>query len=136
MAARSPTTVGYSKRPRIDKLGIKPGARIALVGLDEPEFLRELLARTDDVTEGRPRANTDMILFAVEGPATLRRLTTLQKSIRREGAIWMIWPKGQKAITETMIRAAALAHGLVDIKVMAFSDRLSGLKLVIPVARR
>ena len=48
----------------------------------------------------------------------------------------MLWPKGQKHITEDMIRAAAIAHGLVDIKVVAFSERLSGLKLVIPVARR
>ncbi len=129
-------TVGYSKRPRIEKLGIKQDARVALVGLDEPDFLRELRARTDDVAEGRPRANTDTILFAVEDSTALRRLATLQKSIRREGAIWVIWPKGQKHITETMIRAAALEHGLVDIKVMAFSERLSGLKLVIPVARR
>ncbi len=35
-----------------------------------------------------------------------------------------------------MIRAAAIEHGLVDVKVVAFSERLSGLKLVIPLARR
>lgn len=137
MATRSKSSAaGYSKRSRIDKLGVKPGARVALVALDESDFLAELATRTQDVSVGRPGANTDMILFAVEGVAALRRLATLQKRIRREGAIWVIWPKRQKLITETMIRAAALEHGLVDIKVMAFSERLSGLKLVIPVARR
>ena len=48
----------------------------------------------------------------------------------------MLWPKGQKRLTEGMIRDAALAQGLVDIKVAAFSETLSALKLVIPIARR
>jgi hypothetical protein len=72
----------------------------------------------------------------VEDAAPLERLATLQRSIRRDGAIWALWPKGQRHITEDVVRGAALEHGLVDIKVVAFSERLSGLKLVIPVARR
>jgi hypothetical protein len=131
-----PAAVGYSKRSRLDKLGIKPGMSVALVDLDDKAFRRELATRTDVVAEGRPRKDTEMILFAVDGPAPLRRLTTLQRSIRRDGAIWVVWPKGQAHIKEDMIRAAAIAQGLVDIKVIAFSETLSGLKLVIPVARR
>ena len=67
---------------------------------------------------------------------SLGRLATLQRRIRRNGAIWVVWPKGQPHIKEDMIRAAAIAHGLVDVKVIAFSEALSGLKLVIPLARR
>jgi len=48
----------------------------------------------------------------------------------------VVWPKGQAHIKEGMIREAALAQGLVDVKVCAFSGTLSALKLVIPVARR
>jgi hypothetical protein len=128
--------VGYSKRSRLDKLGIKPGMSVAIVGLDDPAFRRELAERTDDIAEGRPEKGTEMILFVVDGPAPLRRLATLQRTIRRDGAIWVVWPKGQPHIKEDMIRAAAIAQGLVDIKVMAFSETLSGLKLVIPVAKR
>lgn len=109
---------------------------VALVDLDDQAFRRELATRTDVVAEDRPRKDTDMILFGVDGPAPLKRLTTLQRSIRRDGAIWVVWPKGQAHIKEDMIRAAAIAQGLVDIKVIAFSETLSGLKLVIPVARR
>lgn len=128
--------VGYSKRSRLDKLGIKPGMRVALVGLDDAAFLRELRTRTDQIAEGRPQKDTEMILFAVDGPAPLKRLTALQRAMVRNGAIWVVWLKGQAHIKEDMIRAAALAQGLVDIKVIAFSEKLSGLKLVIPVARR
>lgn len=128
--------VGYSTRDRLDKLGVKPGMRVALVGVADSAFRRELATRTDDVAEGRARKDTRMILFAVDGPAPLARLAALQRALTRDGAIWVLWPKGQAHIKEDMIRAAAIAQGLVDVKVMAFSETLSGLKLVIPVARR
>lgn len=127
---------GYSKRSRLDKLGVKPGMRIGLVGLDDASFRRELEERTGDIAEGRPRKDTEMILFAVDDPAPLVRLATLQRAIKRNGAIWVVWPKGQVHIKEDMIRRSAIAQGLVDIKVIAFSETLSGLKLVIPVAKR
>jgi len=128
--------VGYSQRSRLDKLGVKPGMRIAVLGVAERDFLPELRERTTEIATDRPRKDTDLIFLGVESAAALRRLATLQRSIRRDGAIWALWPKGQKHIGEGMIRAAAIEHGLVDIKVVAFSERLSGLKLVIPVARR
>ena len=128
--------VGYSKRSRLDKLGVKAGMRVAVLGVAERDFLPELKQRTPDVAAGRARKDTAMIFLGLEGPAALRRLGTLQRSMLRDGAIWVLWPKGQKHITEGMIRTAAIEHGLVDIKVVAFSERLSGLKLVIPVARR
>ena len=134
--AVAPGAVGYSKRSRLDKLGVKPGMRVALVGLDDAGFRRELAGRTGDVSEGTPRKGTEMILFAVDDPAPLKRLATLQRSILRNGTIWVVWPKGRAHIKEDTIRAAAIAQGLVDVKVIAFSETLSGLKLVIPVARR
>jgi hypothetical protein len=137
-AARSAPSpqAGYSQRPLLDKLGVKPGTRVALVGLDDAPFRALLRTRVADVAIDRPRKNTDLILFAIDGPGPLRRLTALEKSIQPAGAIWVLWPKGQKHITEDMIRGAAIAQGLVDIKVIAFSHVLSGLKLVIPLALR
>ena len=130
------TQAGYSKRPRLDKLGVKPSAKVALVGHRDPGFRRELLTRTPDVSEGRLRRGCDLVFFAVDGTADLKRLSTLERAIKREGAIWVLWPKGQKHISENLIRDAALARGLVDVKVAAYSEKLSALKLVIPVLRR
>jgi hypothetical protein len=90
-------------RSRLDKLGVKPGMHVALVGLDERDFVRELKQRTPNVTEGRARKQTEMIFLGVEKVATLSRLATLQRAIVPNGAIWAIWPKGQKHITEGMI---------------------------------
>ena len=68
--------------------------------------------------------------------ADLDRLTTYREAIAEDGAIWVVWIKGQKSLTETHVRDAAKAQGLVDVKVMSFSDQLSALKLVIPRAQR
>lgn len=131
-----PATVGYSKRSRLDKLGVKPGMRVALVGLDDPAFLRELATRTRDVVRGRPRAGTGMILFRVTRRPQLARLATLERGLAPDGAIWAVWAKGRPELKGDDVRRAAIAHGLVDVKVMAFSETLSALKLVIPLARR
>jgi hypothetical protein len=127
---------GYSKRSRIDKLGLKDDMRVAVIGVDDRWIMRELKGRTTDIAEVRPRKETDMVLLGVDAPAKLKRLATLQERIKRNGMIWVIWPKGQQHIKGDMIRKAAIEHGLVDVKVMAFSETLSGLKLVIPVAKR
>jgi len=72
----------------------------------------------------------------VDSARELAKLAALERAIRRDGAIWVVWPKGQAHIKEDMVRAAALARGLVDVKVCAFSATLSALKLVIPLAKR
>lgn len=128
--------VGYSQRRRIDKLGVKDGMRVALIRVEDPFIRRELAGRTADVTEGRPKKDTAMILFGATSAKDLARIPALVKSLLRDGAIWAVWPKGRKEFREDDIRAYALAHDLVDVKVMAFSETLSGLKLVIPVAKR
>jgi hypothetical protein len=128
--------VGYSGKPLIDKLGIAAGDRVAVIGVDDPHFDRQLRARTDDVSRGRPRKDTRAIVCGVTKIAQLDRLMKLTETIIRDGMIWVVWPKGRRELTETHVRAAALAQGLVDVKVCAFSETLSALKLVIPKAKR
>ena len=127
---------GYSRRSRLDKLGVKPAMRMAVLGLVDPSFVTELETRTTDISFARPLKDTEMALLAVEDAAGLRRLAGIKSRLKRSGAVWVVWPKGQPHIKEDTVRAAALAVGLVDVKVMAFDARLSALKLVIPVKHR
>lgn len=129
-------SAGYSKRPRLDKLGVKPDARVAVLGLSDAAFQRELKTRTRDVSIARPRAASDLVFLAVERASQLARLGGLRRRLQPAGAIWVLWPKGRPALREDDIRTAAKDAGLVDVKVVAFSEVLSGLKLVIPVALR
>ena len=62
--------------PLIDKLGVRPGGRVAIVGPVDPDgSFHELLAeRTDDVTDGEPLPDTDVVFLAADSPAELSRL--------------------------------------------------------------
>ena len=121
---------------RLDKLGIKPGMRVAVLGVLDPEFRGELEERTDDVSFTRPKKDTDVVVVALSDKKDLPRLEALQPSIKKNGAIWVVWPKGRKEFREDDVRAYGPKARLVDVKVMSFSDTLSGLKMVIPVKER
>lgn len=121
---------------RLDKLGVKDTSIVSVLGVDDPTFPDEITARTRTVSFGRTRKNCSLIIYGVSVLTDLNKLTTLREAITQDGAIWAVWPKGRKELREDDVRRAAIAQGLVDIKVMSFSDTLSGLKLVIPLAQR
>lgn len=119
----------------IDKLGVKPGQVISVLGVSDAGFMKDARARAE-VTGGRLRKGSDLVFLAADSPAALRRLTSARDAIARDGGIWVVWPKGQAHIKEDHVRAAGKVAGLTDIKVVAFSATHSALKLVIPVAKR
>jgi hypothetical protein len=77
-----------------------------------------------------------MIFLRVGHRMDLGRLASLEPWIERNGAVWIVYPKGRKDLKETDVIAAGLAAGLVDNKVVRFSDTHTALRFVIPVARR
>jgi hypothetical protein len=126
----------YSHRSRLDKLGVKPEQRIALLGIRDGSFLKELGMRAKDVSVDHPRADCDLIFYAAEDKKDLARLETLAASIRKNGAIWVVYPKGQSHIREVDVIGAGKGAGLVDNKVVGFSDTHTALRLVIPLSKR
>jgi hypothetical protein len=128
--------------PLLDKLGIRPGMRVAIVGdLDEdPEaadFRASLADRTSDITDGPPLADTDVVLFLADSTADLGALADLRPRIRSNGAIWVISRKGKAAtLRDVEVIAAGREHDLIDNKVVAFSAARTSIRLVIPVALR
>jgi hypothetical protein len=132
---RSGETPRYP-RPLLDKLGVKPGARIAVLGQFESWFLSDLSGRSGDLSRARPRKDSDLVFVAMSARRDLARLRTLRDVLKPGGAIWVVWPKGRKEFREDDVRAAGPGAGLVDVKVVAFSDTLSALKMVIPVKLR
>ncbi len=120
----------------IDKLGVKPGAAVSLVGVRDVDFIRQLGGRTKEVVDARPQKDSDFIFFAAEAKAELQRLKGLVAFLKKTGAIWVVYPKAQPQIAQADVMAAAKQAGLVDVKVASFSATHTALKLVIPVARR
>lgn len=126
-----------STRPLLDKLGVRPGARVALVDIDDPVFRDLLRQRTSDLTEGRAHPETDLVFLGANSLEELARISVLKASIKPHGAIWVVSRKGRAATLRDLdVIEAAKAAGLVDNKVVSFSATHTALRLVIPVARR
>lgn len=120
----------------LDKLGVKPGQKVSALHIADESFARELEERTQNISPDKAAKDSDSIFFGVNETKALARLATLRTAIKKDGAIWVVWPKGQAHIKEEMVRAAAREAELVDVKVVSFSATHSGLKLVIPQAQR
>jgi hypothetical protein len=121
---------------RLDKLGVKPGHRIFVLGVDDPDFLEELTEREPNYSRNVSPSEADLIFFGAENVKELDRLKALARGIRKNGAIWVITPKGRKDIRDIEVIAAGKAAGLTDNKVVGFSATHTSLRFVIPVANR
>jgi len=126
----------FKDKPRLEKLGVKPDWRASVVGKVEATFLEELGAAVARLSVGRTLRQSDAIFFGATKVGDLRRLTTLQASLKPNGALWVIRPKGRPEISERAVFAAGKAAGLVDVKVVSFSRTHTAEKFVIPLAKR
>ena len=123
-------------KSRIEKLGVKPGARVSLFGEFEPEFLREVTGLTKSISQGKVASDSEYIFFAADSKQDLAALPKIAKAIHGAAALWIVYPKGQKHITENDVLAAGRKTGLKDVKVVGFSPTHTALKFVIPLTRR
>ena len=123
-------------KTRLEKLGVKPDTAVALLGTFAADFLAEIKALTKNVSTGKPGSRPDWIFFAADSSRDLSQLPKLAASLQGPAALWIVYPKGQKQITENEVLAAARKSGLKDIKVVSFSPTHTALKFVIPVSDR
>jgi len=123
-------------KTRMEKLGIKPDAVVSLVGDFDAQFRAELQRCTKTVTTGRVTANSAWIFFAVRSSHELPRISKLAKSVKGAAALWVVYPKGQKPLSENAVLGAGRKAGLRDVKVVGFSLTHTALKFVLPLERR
>jgi len=123
-------------KSRIEKLGVKPDVKVSLLGDFDAEFLKVISDLTKSVSKGKVAADTECIFFAADSKEDLSGLSKISKSMKGATALWVVYPKGQKQITELDVLAAGRKAGLKDVKVVGFSATHTALKFVIPVSQR
>jgi hypothetical protein len=115
---------------RADKLGVRPGLSVRVVGDFEESFLAEVTA--NETAKGA----ADLVFFAAPEKRALAHIPKLATGLKPAGALWVIYPKGVKEIREIEVLEAGRAAGLKDVKVCSFSATHTGLKFVVPLAAR
>lgn len=121
---------------RLQKLGVKPDWRASALGVEDQDFLRELERAVAFLSIGRTVKSCDVVFFGASKAAQLSRLDKLKGSLKPNGALWVIRPKGRPEISEQSVMAAGKAAGLVDVKVISFSPTHTAEKFVIPLDKR
>jgi hypothetical protein len=125
-----------STRSRIEKLGVKPGHTVLVLGVESDcQFMDELRAQGAVVRTGGNKP-MDMIFALFRHRNDLRRLRSLAARLKPDGVLWTLRPKGSPDLKEAEMMQAGQQAGLVDVKVVAFSVLLTAEKFVVPVADR
>jgi len=121
---------------RADKLGVKPGLSVRLVGQFDAGFLDDLRSVEIAPASANAKVKADLIFLAAENGQALDRIPKLAATLKPAGALWVVYPKGVEVIREIEVLSAGRAAGLKDTKVAAFSPTHTALRFVIPVAAR
>jgi hypothetical protein len=119
-----------------EKLGIKPGLTVSLIGDFENGFVEDLKNAAERFSQSKAIKNSDLIFFAAVRETELGRATKLAASLSSAGALWIVYPKGRQEIAERQVLEAGKMAGLVDVKVVSFSATHTALKFVRPKAKR
>ena len=104
---------------RLDKLGVRAGMKVQLIGRHDDDFKRELAERGAVIAKSKP----DLAMLSVRSKDELVELAYL-----REQPVWVVYPKGLQTITEVDVIKAGRAAGFADIKVCSFSATHTALK--------
>jgi hypothetical protein len=123
-------------KTRLEKIGLKTGAKVSLIGSFDADFLLELKPLTAPVVKDKIAAGADTIFYAANSLKDLSSVAKITKSLKGATALWIVYPKGQKTITENDVIAAGRKAGLKDVKVVGFSPTHTALKFVLPLAKR
>ncbi len=116
---------------RLDKLGIKPASSVLRVTFTDEGFADDVRARGATIVRTAPAGGVDAIFFGASRREDLNRLAAAVASLKPNGALWVVRPKGTKAITEAETMAAGKRAGLVDVKVVSFSETHTAEKFVV-----
>ncbi len=124
-------------KTRAEKLGLKAGMKVATLGAFDPDFLQELRATTKKIHEGKMAANSDLLFLRVSSTKNLASgVNRTAKAIKGATALWVVYPKGKKEITENDVLSIGRKAGLKDVKVVGFSATHTALKFVLPLSSR
>jgi hypothetical protein len=123
-------------KTRVEKLGVKTGMVISLLGAFEQEFMRELRRVTKDVHEGKIDSRSELIFLSVDTAKGLAAVGKVANGVKSATGLWIVYPKGRKEIAENAVIAAGRKAGLKDVKVVGFSGTCTALKFVLPLNQR
>src|SRR5580704_17411380 len=124
-------------KTRSEKLGLKPGVHVSLLGSFDQDFLKELRDTKARLQKGKISSASDLIFLSTNSTKNLTSaVSKAAKSIKGSTALWIVFPLRKTATTENDVLSTGRKSGLKDLKVVGFSPTHTALKFVLPLDRR
>lgn len=119
-----------------EKLGIKPGLRISALHMAGDSTMEDARKAAAGFSESKPLKDSDVVFFGATTASDLGGIKKVLPSLVANGAVWVVYPKGRKEITELQVLQAGRDAGLFDVKVVGYSTTHTALKFVRPKDKR
>ena len=120
----------YASTPLPQKLGIREGSVVALVGAPDG-FEIACLPEGAVVRRGR-RSRRDLTIAFVRSPSEAQRRWGKLAADPKVDDVWIVWAKKASplysGVTQANVRGLGMARGFVDFKVAAIDETWSGLR--------
>jgi hypothetical protein len=123
-------------KTRIEKLGVRAGMGVEVIGEPHAEFAEELKQSQAAIRKGNAKPGAELLFWFVDGKGGLGAAAKVRKKLEGAAGLWVVYAKGMKEITESDVLNAGRKAGLKDVKVVGFSPTHTALKFVIPVEER
>jgi hypothetical protein len=113
-------------KPLLQKLGAKPDLGMAALGFVDKEWMEDLPFDRSLIADRL----YDVVVVKIDDPIKLRSLSRLKHALKDRGALWIVYPRGVKHITQAQVMFAGNASAWTDVKVCRFSETHTALKFV------
>lgn len=123
-------------KTRAQKMGVKAGTQLHLAGKFDADFLKELIANKSTIIQDGEAGSAEITILSVEAKGSLAAVGKHAEKLKGAQALWLVYPKGKKEITEIDVISEGRKAGLKDVKVVGFSVTHTALKFVLPLERR
>lgn len=111
----------------MDKIGVRKGLTVRLIGQFERDFQKQIADREALIVS---KGKCDLLFLAADKSAALDRISKLKADLKTPGALWVLYPKAVSDIKGVQVIQAGRAAGMKDIKVARFSATHTALKFV------
>ena len=129
----------YAARDVIDKLGLKPGYAVRVIGHADRVLVAKVRAKIGRGFIANKEIADVILYWAASDKEITAMLKKLKRGIAPNGGIWVITfkkGKGEPYVIDRALIAAGLKAGLVDNKICSVSDAQSAMRFVIRRADR
>src|SRR5712664_3512331 len=88
-------------KSRIEKLGVKPGAKVSLLGDFDAGFLAEIGKLTESVSKNKFAPDSEWIFFSADSKENLGAVPKIFRSMKGAAALWIVYPRAKSTLPKT-----------------------------------